>query len=66
MDDKGINVTQLGEIIGYKSRASEILHRKRKLTLPMIRSIAKALNIPTDILVQDYPINDKREAVVTV
>ncbi|MGK0363516.1 MAG: HTH-type transcriptional regulator/antitoxin HigA [Saprospiraceae bacterium] len=54
MEEQGINVTQLGKIIGYKSRASEILHKKRKLTLPMIRSISKELNISTEVLIQEY------------
>ena len=54
MEQKSINVTQLGEIIGYKSRASEILNRKRKLTLKMIRNISDKLNIPAEILVKAY------------
>lgn len=46
--------TDFANIIGLKSRSSEILNRKRKLTLPMIRVIHKKLQIPTDILVQEY------------
>ena len=44
----------LGEIIGHKSRASEILNKKRKLTLSMIRSIRSHMNIPAEVLVQEY------------
>ena len=46
--------TDLAEIIGLKSRASEILHKKRKLTLDMIRNLHNKLNIPTEVLVQPY------------
>lgn len=54
MEQLGMKQKDLGKIIGLNSRASEILHRKRKLTLEMIRQIHKALNIPTDLLVSDY------------
>ncbi|RQP09090.1 MAG: helix-turn-helix domain-containing protein [Chryseobacterium sp.] len=51
-----LNYTQkdLAEIIGLKSRASEILHRKRKLSLEMIRKLSEALHIPSDVLIQAY------------
>jgi antitoxin component HigA of HigAB toxin-antitoxin module len=29
--------------------------RKRPLTLPMVRALSRLLDIPTDILVQEYP-----------
>ena len=54
MEQLGMKQKDLGKIIGLNSRASEILHRKRKLTLEMIRQIHDALNIPTDLLVQEY------------
>lgn len=54
MEESNLTVTDLGEIIGYKSRASEILKYKRKLTLAMIRKISTALKIPAEILVQPY------------
>jgi HTH-type transcriptional regulator/antitoxin HigA len=44
----------LAEIIGLKSRVSEILNKKRKLSINMIRKLHQALNIPTDVLVQEY------------
>jgi len=49
-----ITTTDLGKIIGYKSRASEILSRKRKMTLPMMRKIHAHLHIPMDILTKEY------------
>lgn len=54
MEQLGYTQTDLARVIGLKSRASEILNKKRKLTLEMIRSLHKHLNIPTDVLVQSY------------
>ena len=42
------------EFIGFKSRTSEILNRKQKLSLEMIRQLHDALNISTDVLIQTY------------
>jgi HTH-type transcriptional regulator/antitoxin HigA len=44
----------LAQIIGLKSRVSEILNKKRKLSINMIRKLHLALSIPTDVLVQEY------------
>jgi len=41
-------------MIGFKSRVSEIMNRKRKLTLDMIRKLSADLNITTEVLIQDY------------
>jgi HTH-type transcriptional regulator/antitoxin HigA len=54
MEQLGYNQTDLSEIIGLKSRASEILNKKRKLSLEMIRKLHEKLNIPTDVLIQAY------------
>ena len=54
MEQMGYSQNDLAEIIGLKSRASEILNKKRKLSLAMIRSIHDKLNIPTEVLVQAY------------
>lgn len=54
MEQMGYTQSDLVKIIGLKSRVSEILNKKRKLTLEMIRKIHLALNIPTEILVQSY------------
>lgn len=54
MEQMGYNQNDLARIIGFKSRASEILNRKRKLSLEMIRQIHDKLNIPTDVLIQTY------------
>ncbi len=54
MDELGLKNKDLVDIIGYDSRVSEILTKKRKLTLEMIRGLNKKLNLPLDILTQDY------------
>ncbi|NHM08060.1 helix-turn-helix domain-containing protein [Flavobacterium sp. CYK-4] len=54
MEQLGYNQTDLASIIGLKSRASEILNKKRKLSLEMIRQLHDRLNIPTDVLIQTY------------
>lgn len=54
MEQMGYNQNDLAKIVGLKSRASEILNRKRKLSLEMIRQLHDRLNIPTDVLIQIY------------
>ena len=54
MEQLGYSQNDLAEIIGLKSRASEILNKKRKLTLEMIRQLHNQLNIPTQVLIQAY------------
>jgi HTH-type transcriptional regulator/antitoxin HigA len=54
MEQMGYTQNDLAKIIGFKSRASEILNRKRKLSLEMIRQIHTSLNIPTEVLIQTY------------
>lgn len=54
MEQLGYTQKDLIEVIGLKSRVSEILSKKRKLTLDMIRKLHVALGIPTDVLVREY------------
>ena len=54
MEQLGYKQKDLAEIIGLKSRVSEILNRKRKLTLEMIRKLNEVLGIPTDVLIKEY------------
>lgn len=53
---KELNLKQkdLVGIIGGKSSVSEVLNKKKRLTVEMIRNLNKALNIPTNVLVQEY------------
>jgi HTH-type transcriptional regulator/antitoxin HigA len=52
MEQLGYRSSDLAQLIGYKSRVSEILHKKRNLTVEMIRTLSKKLNIPAEILIQ--------------
>lgn len=54
MEQLGMKQKDLAKTIGFNSRVSEILNKKRKLTLVMIRKLHEQLNIPTNILIQDY------------
>jgi HTH-type transcriptional regulator / antitoxin HigA len=54
MEQLGYTQKDLAKVVGLKSRASEILSGKRKLSLDMIRQLHDKLNIPTDVLIQAY------------
>ena len=54
MEQMGYTQNDLAKIIGLKSRASEILNKKRPLTLEMIRNLHEKMNIPTQVLIQAY------------
>jgi HTH-type transcriptional regulator/antitoxin HigA len=54
MEQMGYNQNDLAKVVGLKSRASEILNKKRKLTLEMIRQLHDNLKIPTEVLIQAY------------
>lgn len=49
--EMGHTQTELAAILGSRSRASEVLNGKRELTVDMIRKIAAAWRIPTDLLI---------------
>jgi len=57
MEQEGLRQKDLVAIVGSKSRVSEILNRKRKLTIEMIRNLHKQLHIPVESLFLDYKIN---------
>lgn len=54
IEQMGMSEKQLGEILGYRSRKSEILSGKRKLSLAMIRKLNEVLHIPAEVLIQAY------------
>jgi HTH-type transcriptional regulator / antitoxin HigA len=54
MEEMQLKQVDLIEAIGGKSRVSEILNRKRKLTLEMIRNLTKRLSLSPDLLISDY------------
>ena len=54
MDQMDMTQKDLAELLGLKSRASEILSRKRPMSINIIRKLSTALSIPADILIQPY------------
>jgi HTH-type transcriptional regulator / antitoxin HigA len=54
MDELGMTTNDLSKVIGNKPSLADVLHRKQKLTLAMIRQLHSALRIPTHVLVQEY------------
>ena len=56
MEQQNITRPNLEKILG-KSRVSEILNKRRKLSLSVIRKLNKTLHIPPEILIKDYKIN---------
>ena len=54
MEQMGYKQKDLEGIIGTKSHISEVLNRKRKLSLEMIRNFHEKLNIPLSALISAY------------
>jgi HTH-type transcriptional regulator / antitoxin HigA len=54
IDELGHTQAELGKLLHSRSRSSEILSRRRPLTVDMIHKIAEAWKIPADLLVRPY------------
>ena len=54
MEEMQLKQVDLIPEIGGKSRVSEILNRKRRLTVTMIRKLATRLNLSSNLLIKDY------------
>ena len=54
MEEMHLKQVDLVDAIGGKSRVSEILNRKRKLTVEMIRNLTNTLNLSPGVLINDY------------
>ena len=51
MEMRKLQQSDLAEVLGSKSRASEVLSGKRQLSLDMIRRISATWHIPADVLI---------------
>ena len=51
MEQKGLSRKDLERYIGASGRVSEVLNKKRNLTLPMIKRLHKGLKIPYESLI---------------
>ena len=56
LDQLGMSSSDLGKILGSRSRASEVLNGKRKLSINMIRLLHKELGISAQTLIQEYEV----------
>jgi len=56
MDQRSLRQRDLIPYLGSRSRVSEILARKRRLTLKMMRALHAEFGIPLELLIQDYPL----------
>ena len=54
MEALGMDRKDLEPLLGSKSRVSEILNRKRKLTMEMVRNLHDKMQLPAETLIQDY------------
>ena len=59
MESRGLTRRDLEQYIGSRARVSEILNRKRQLTVDMIRRLHAGLGIPAEVLIQPYRLQGK-------
>jgi HTH-type transcriptional regulator/antitoxin HigA len=62
MEEMKLKQVDLAEAIGGKNRVSEVLNRKRKLTVEMIRNLTKRLNLSAGLLIHDYELAGQKRA----
>jgi HTH-type transcriptional regulator/antitoxin HigA len=62
MEEMQLTQVDLADAIGGKNRVSEILNRKRKLTVEMIRNLTKRLNLSAGLLIHDYELAGQKKA----
>ena len=58
MEEMNLKQKDLVGVIGGKSRVSEILNKKKKLTVDMIRELERILNISATVLVNNYKLSN--------
>lgn len=57
MEEMNLKQVDLIAEVGGKSRVSEILNKKRKLTVEMIRNLTRKLNLSPELLITDYQLS---------
>lgn len=62
MEQRGLSRADLGEYIGERGRVSEVLGKKRALSLPMIRKLHSGLGLPAAVLVRPYRLRKPKAA----
>jgi len=56
MENQGLTRKDLEQYLGGRARVSEILNRKRSLSLQMIRNLQEGLGISAEVLINPYPL----------
>lgn len=59
LESRGLNRRALEPYIGTRARVSEVLNRRRSLTLEMIRKLHQGLGIPAEVLIQPYQLQQR-------
>ena len=62
MEQRGLDRADLQPMIGDRGRVSEVMARKRPLTLAMIRRLQEKLGLPAEILIRPYPLRQSKAA----
>jgi HTH-type transcriptional regulator/antitoxin HigA len=62
MEELQLKQSDLADALGGENRVSEILNRKRKLTLEMIRNLTKRLSLSPGLLILDYQLIGQKRA----
>ena len=57
MEEMHLKQKDIASVLGGRNRASEILNRKRKLTIEMIRNLTERLNLSASLLIKDYKLS---------
>ena len=60
MEQAGMDRSDLEPFIGSRARVSEVLSRKRALSISMIRKLHKALGIPPTVLISEYQLKQRK------
>jgi len=61
MEQQGLNRKDLEPLIGSRARVSEVLTRKRNLTLNMVRRLKQGLGISADLLIGPLPTKPRKQ-----
>jgi len=62
MEARGLENKDLIDFLGSKSKVSEVMNKKRRLSLAMIRNLHHSLHIPASLLVREYELDQNIHA----
>ena len=65
MERKGLKDKDLIPFIGSKTTVSLVLTKKRGMTIDMIRNLSQGLNLPVELLIQPYELDDQQKSELT-